>query len=71
MTDNNRVLAIDVGNTSIKVGYFLNSILDTVTRFDVSNLNDFYSWLNNYGEIRAVISSVVSLEHTIPIVKKS
>jgi len=69
MTDNNRVLAIDVGNTSIKVGYFLNSILDTVTRFDVSNLNDFFSWLNNYGEIRTVISSVVSLEHTDSIVK--
>lgn len=69
MTDNNRVLAIDVGNTSIKVGYFLNGILDTVTRFDVSNLNDFYSWLNNYGEIRAVISSVVSLEHTDSIIK--
>ena len=69
MNDNNRVVAIDVGNTSIKAGYFLNGILDTVTRFDVSNLNDFYSWLNNFAEIRTVISSVVSLEHTSSIVK--
>jgi type III pantothenate kinase len=69
MTDDNRVVAIDVGNTSIKGGYFLNGILDTVARFDVSNLNDFYSWLNNFGEIRTVISSVVSLEHTSSIVK--
>ena len=69
MTDNNRVVAIDVGNTSIKGGYFLNGILDTVARFDVSNLNDFYFWLNNFGEIRTVISSVVSLEHTDSIVK--
>ena len=64
MTDNNRVLAIDVGNTSIKTGYFLNGILDSVNRFDVNKLNEFDSWVKNFGDVRTVMSFVVSLKHT-------
>ena len=69
MTDNNRVLAIDVGNTSIKTGYFLNGILDSVNRFDVNKLNEFDSWVKNFGDVRTVMSFVVSLKHTDSILK--
>lgn len=69
MADYNSVLAIDVGNTLIKAGHFLNGKLNSVNRFSTTNLNEFESWIKDFGDVRTAISSVSSSAQTDFILK--
>ena len=68
MKVDSHVLAIDAGNTSIKVGWFINGHLKKVERFRLNFLNEFENWLNNHSEYKAILSSVLSNRDTEKIV---
>lgn len=70
MSNNNSLLAIDAGNTSIKVGRFQQDTLIDVHRFSLENLDAFYSFLNGNSNFNCVISSVLSDSDTKKIVEK-
>jgi len=63
---NNQVVAIDAGNTSIKVGLFENSILIKMYRVDIKELSRLVS---TFKTDNAIISSVLSKEETAKISK--
>lgn len=68
MKVDSHVLAIDAGNTSIKVGWFINSHLKMVERFSLKFLKEFENWLKNHQEYKAILSSVLSDEDTEKII---
>ena len=55
----NTVLAIDAGNTFIKVGRFQEDTLVEVHRFSKNNMDEFFSFLNDNKSSKSVISSVL------------
>ena len=61
MGSQNTILAIDAGNTSIKIGVFVNNELSNVFRFTIENLNPF---LISQSYDFAVITSVLSQSDT-------
>lgn len=63
---NNQVVAIDAGNTSIKVGLFENSILKKTYRIDSKELTDIAT---SFKTNNSIISSVLSKEETAKISK--
>jgi len=71
MSSENIVLAIDAGNTSIKVGRFQEDTLVGVHRFSKNQLNEFYSFLDENKRLPSVISSVLSDSDTQKIVERS
>jgi len=64
MKVDNKVLVIDAGNTSIKVGSFINGHLKTVEIFNLKNLDLFEKWLCTHAKYNAIVSSVLSNEDT-------
>ena len=60
MNSGNQVLAIDAGNTSIKIGHFVNNELIEVRRFSLDKLYTLRTWISELGTTDAVISSVLS-----------
>ena len=67
MTTENTVLAIDAGNTSIKAGRFERDCLIEVKRFQHSELDSFYSYINLFANAPSILSSVVSSQLTAEI----
>jgi type III pantothenate kinase len=68
MKVDNHVLVIDAGNTSIKVGSFINGHLKTVEIFNIKTLHFFKKWLCTQTKYDAIISSVLSDEDTQKII---
>jgi type III pantothenate kinase len=68
MKAENHVLVIDAGNTSIKVGSFINRHLKTVKIFTIKNLHFFEKWLSTQVKYDAIVSSVLSNEDTEKII---
>ncbi|MDX2361967.1 MAG: type III pantothenate kinase [Crocinitomicaceae bacterium] len=64
MSDENQVLAIDAGNTSIKVGLFSNDELVEVRRFTITKLEELKTWLVTLDQSSSVLSSVLSTSDT-------
>ena len=64
MSHENQVLAIDAGNTSIKVAQFRNDNLVDVHRFQLVELSEFTSWIDSIGEYHSIVSSVLSVNDT-------
>jgi type III pantothenate kinase len=65
---NNNVLAIDSGNTSIKVGWFINGQLKTIETFNLNFLIPLKNWLKNHTKYNAIMSSVLSEEDTKKVI---
>ncbi len=64
MMSKNTVLAIDAGNTSVKIAVFINGIITEIQRFESSNLSSLESWAKKYPETPTILSSVLSKEET-------
>ena len=64
MNAENQVLAIDAGNTSLKVGHFVKGQLSEVRRFSINSLDDLRTWSSDLGTTKTVISSVLSEKDT-------
>jgi type III pantothenate kinase len=64
MNAENQVLAIDAGNTSLKVGHFVNGELSEVRRFSLEELDKLLAWSTDLKITKTVISSVLSQKNT-------
>ncbi len=64
MKKDKHVLSIDAGNTSIKVGWFINGQLNSVNRFSLKKLIFFKEWLISVPNYNAILSSVLSDDDT-------
>jgi type III pantothenate kinase len=71
MTMENSVLAIDAGNTSIKVGHFQKDHLIEVKRFLHSELDQFFSFIEHFINTPSILSSVVSNQLTAEIISRT
>jgi type III pantothenate kinase len=70
MKNDKHVLAIDAGNTSIKVGWFINGQLISVKRFAFKKLEEIETWLDSVPEYDSILSSVLSDEDTSVLISK-
>lgn len=70
MNSTGQVIVIDAGNTSIKVGVFVNDSLKSVHRFSIKNLNEITAFKANYKNAVFVLSSVLSDEDTNNLLSK-
>lgn len=64
MDSENKVLAIDAGNTSVKAGYFLNGELIEVKRFSLSEVQNLSEWSRSCGISKIILSSVLNVKNT-------
>ncbi len=62
------ILTIDAGNSSIKIGEFINDKLNKVKIFNLDKFKTFNEWLKNKGEHNIIISSVLNKEKTKKII---
>ena len=68
MKNDKHVLSIDAGNTSIKVGWFINGQLNSVNRFSSINLTEIENWLEKHSNYEVILSSVLSENATEKLV---
>ena len=54
------ILTIDAGNSSIKIGEFINDKLNKVKIFNLDKFKTFNEWLKNKGDHNIIISSVLN-----------
>ena len=69
MENQNKVLAIDAGNTSVKAGYFLNDELIEVKRFSLLQLPNLSEWQHSLRISNVILSSVLDEKNTGDIKK--
>ena len=60
MRSENQVLAVDAGNTSIKIAYFNNQHLEIVKRFDNQDLKKIEDWSKLLDIEKVFVSSVLN-----------
>lgn len=70
MIEDQKVIAIDAGNTSIKAGYFYNDDLVDIKRFKLNNILELRKWVETLSVSEIVISSVLNQKDT-EIIKNS
>jgi type III pantothenate kinase len=68
MSEQNRVLVIDAGNTSIKVGCFIEDELIEVSRHQLDSLYSLEKLKNSFAPTNSILSSVLSKEDTESII---
>lgn len=64
MTTSKRFIAIDAGNTRVKVGLFSDDVLDEVRSFSNDQLADLKTFLQHFQGTPTIISSVKSEKET-------
>ena len=69
MIEDQKVIVIDAGNTSIKAGYFLNDDLINVKRFTMDSIKELCEWQESLNISEIVLSSVLNKEDTKTIQK--
>lgn len=70
MTEDKRVLVLDAGNTSLKLGLFSDGILVKTLRVHYSEKKTLEDLFNLYQDTQIVISSVISKEETEKITER-
>ena len=68
MDKKKHILTIDAGNSSIKVGQFINDKLKKVEIFNINKLRVFNEWLKKKEQHNVIISSVLNKEKTKKII---
>ena len=69
MNKKKHIITIDAGNSSIKVGQFINDKLKKVKIFGINELRIFNEWLDNKEQNNIIISSVLKEEKTKKIIE--
>ena len=64
MMNQDTVLVVDAGNTSVKIAVFFKSEIVEIQRFEVNDISRIEVWLKNYQTIPCILSSVLSFEAT-------
>jgi type III pantothenate kinase len=59
------LIAIDAGNTSVKIGVFINGNLNEVFRMPLNDLHQWYSNHNSNLHLPVIISSVIHEAHHV------
>lgn len=70
MTENKRILVLDAGNTSLKLGLFSDGILVRCMRVRYSDQSTLDDLLSLYSDTQMVISSVLGHEQTIEFINR-
>lgn len=64
MMNQDTVLVVDAGNTSVKIAVFFKGEIVEIQRFEVNDISRIEVWLKNYQTIPCILSSVLSVEAT-------
>ena len=70
MNAENQVLAIDAGNTSVKVGLFQNGELTEIRRFTLNDLDELEKWSIELKCEKVIVSTVLTSEDTAKITSR-